>query len=371
MGDALPDWIEHYREVPSWVLFVEIDPDRMLWVNDRLAGDLDKPREWFVGRTSQEIWTDSHERHTGRQALAARRTIDVIGDGSDLQGRWRWLDARFTPVDDRHLLIVCQDITSRIKLSGLRLVLGYGFSDDAAGGFGEGFARKLIEGASLEEICAEEGAEPVEILGRLGRLIGDPQPASQALEIPPAVSEPPPAPAPIPDWVAQYWELPSLAILLDYPALTVLWVNRAILERNRLRGEDVVGRDADSVWHNVAEWRELIDRTMNTGQAIDTVHQGHNLTGKQQWLSVHTTPVGGDRLLILSEDITADVRLQALRLLLGIDPQESANNEASISEAFARLLLEGASVANIAAGLGITAQEVRGRAATLLGRSHD
>jgi hypothetical protein len=370
MPTVLPDWLEHYREVPSWVLFVSVARDHILWVNDRLATDLGRPREWFRGRLPREIWEDSHARHTGKRALAEKRSIDVIGDGKDLQGRWRWLDARFTPIDGEHLLIVCQDITARIRLSGLRLVLGHGFSTDAVVDLGEQFARRLLAGASLEELAREQSVSEIEVLGKLGKLIGEQQPARGGLSVPAT----PPVPLPadqIPAWVASYWDLPGPTILLAYPAMTVLWVNRVVLERNQLRAEDVVGVDANSVWHNVADWRDLIDQTMKSGRSIDTVHQGHNRTGKQQWLSVHTTPIDQDRILMLSEDVTADVRLQALRLLLGLNPQGPVEQgKASPSEAFARLLLDGASVANIAAALEMTANEVRGQAALILGRSH-
>lgn len=371
MASRLPDWLEHYREVPSWVLLMSVAKDHILWVNDRLASDLGKPRDWFNGRSPKEVWTDSHERHTGRQALEEKRSIDVIGDGKDLQGRWRWLDARFTPVDDEHVLIVCQDITARIRLSGLRLVLGHGFSTDAVVDVNEQFARRLLAGASLDELAREQSSSEIEVLGKLGKLIGEQQPARGGLSVPATFDEPAIAADQVPDWVASYWDLPGPVILLAYPALTISWVNRAVLERNQLRAEEVVGVAADSVWHNVADWRELIDETMRSGRSIDAIHQGHNLTGKQQWLSVHTTPIGQHSLLMLSEDITADVRLQALRLLLGLNPQgPTEEGQASPSEAFARLLLNGASVANIAAALEMTATEVRGQAALILGRSH-
>ncbi len=369
MSAHLPEWLDHYLNVPSWVLYSDVVNDQVRWVNKRLAEDLEKPREWFVGRASTEIWSDSQERRAGRRALEEKRSIDIIGDGRDLRGNWRWLDARLTPIDDTHLLIVCQDVTARIQLAGLRLVLGRGLAGKSQGQFSEDFARQLLEGASLEEICKARSMTSAEVLGKLGRLVGEQAEPDPGLNVPPPVEEPPTVVEGVPDWVQHYWDLPGPAGLLDYPALSVLWVNRQVLERNRMRLEDVVGLNAHDVWKDITDWPVVIDRTMGERRSLDFVHHGHNLRGEQQWLAVHTTPVGKDRILILAEDVTADIRLQALRLLLGLNPPKG-DEAVEVSDAFARLLLDGASVANIAAALEMTGDEVRGQAGLLLGRSH-
>lgn len=366
MAASLPDWLRHYVKVPAWVLYGTVD--HMMWVNERLAWDMGKPREWFVGRSSKEIWTDSQDRNAGQLALAEHRSIDVIGDGRDLHGKWRWLDARLTPVDDEHLLIVCEDVTARIQLAGLRLILGRGLAAKSEGQFSEEFARQLLQGASLEEICNARSMTPADVLAKLGRLVGEQTDVESGVRVPPPVED---ASAPgegVPDWVEFYRDLPGPVVLLDYPALEVLWVNREVLERNRMRPDEVVGLSARDLWQDAPEWMEIVERTMTERRSFDTVQQGQNLRGEQQWMAVHTTPLARDRLLVLSEDVTADIRLQALRLLLGLNPP-GARPAAQISEAFARLLLDGATVANITTALEMSADEVRGQAGLILGRS--
>lgn len=364
---ALPEWLEHYLQVPAWVIYVAMPSEKILWVNERLADELEMPRDWFVGRAVTEVWTDSHKRHSGGRAMAERRSIDVIGDGQDLKGNWRWLDARLTPVDDAHLFVVCQDISARIKLAGLRLTLGHGFTSAMRDDFSEAFARQLLEGASLEEICHRQNLEPVQVLAKLGRLIGE-QEKAPGLQLPPHVELPEQAAAAVPHWVTHYWDLPGPTILLDYPELVVLWVNREVLERNHVRSDDVVGIDAAQVWKDIPGWQSIIERAMSEQRAVDAVHHGISLRGRQQWMSVRVTPISNRQLLIFAEDVTADIRLQALRLLLGLNPEGTAA-PAHISDAFARLLLSGASVANIASALEMSADEVRGQAALLLGRA--
>ena len=370
MASALPDWLDHYTDVPAWVLYGEMPSEKILWVNERLARDMNHPREWFIGRLNSEIWKDSQERGAGRKAMAEKRSIDIVSDGQDLLGNWRWLDARLTPIDDRHLLIICEDITARIKLAGLRLVLGQGVAGHASGTFSEEFARQLLEGASLDAICKARSMSPAEVLAKLGRLVGQQASVETGIRVPPPVGDRPPHDDDrVPDWVEHYWDLPGPVGLLDYPALHVLWVNRQVLERNRMTRDEVIGLDAHTVWDDLPNWKKIIETTMTELRSVDSVHQGHTLRGEQQWMHVRTTPVGHDRLLILSEDVTADIRLQALRLLLGLNP-EGPSGRVELSEPFARLLLDGASVENIAVALEMSPDEVRGQAGLILGRSH-
>jgi PAS domain S-box-containing protein len=366
-AEALPDWLEHYLRVPAWVLYKSVPENQILWVNESIARDMGKGREWFVGRSASEVWMDSRAEspRQDQRAVDENRTIDAISFGRDLNGDWRWLDARLTPIGKRRVLIICDDITARIRLAGLRLVLGRGVAGEPRGRFGESFARRLLEGASLDEICAAEKMEPAEVLGKLGRIVAEQSPPGEGIPIP-APADASARDADLPDWLSFYSNLPGPAIFLTYPELTVLWVNHFVLERNGVRQEDVVGIDAHEVWADVKNLREVVDRAMHERRTIDTFSQGHNLRGRQQWTIVRTTPVNRDRLLLLGENVTADIQLQALRLLLGLNPAGSAA-PAKISEAFARLLLDGASVANICAALELSPDEVLGQASLVMG----
>ena len=368
MTEELPNWLEHYLQVPAWVVYKSVPDDRMLWVNQRIAEDMGKPREWFVGRSDSEIWTGGDEAKQGRRAVDEGRVIDVVGDGHDLRGTWRWLRARLTPVDRQHLLIVCQDITARIQLAGLRLVLGGDFAGTSQGDFSEGFARQLLEGASLQEICDAQSKKPTQVLAKLSRLVNGPRAPTDGIRVPPAIGPNAEVPPGVPEWIEYYWDLPVPAALLDYPDLGVLWVNRCVLERNEATQSEVIGLNGRAVWSDLGDWIATIDETMRQQRAIDSIQYGENLRGLQHWSAVRTTPLGADRVVLVSEDVTAEVQLQALRLLLGLNPASGAG-PANISEAFARLLLDGASVENIAAALEMSREEVLGEAGLILDRA--
>jgi hypothetical protein len=366
-AEPLPDWLEHYLCVPAWVLFKSLPENEILWVNESLARNMAKDRRWFVGRDAGEVWIDSRADSPGydRRAVEENRVIDAISYGHDLNRRWRWLSARLTPVGKRRVLIICEDITARIRLAGLRLVLGRSVAGEPRGRFGESFARKLLEGATLEDLCASEGLQPAEVLGKLGRMVADQSAPGEGIRLPDTDACEPATVSHLPDWLGFYWDLPGPAIFLSYPELDVLWVNHFVLERNEVRQEDVVGMNVYDLW-SAAEIESGIVRAMREHRCVDTLRQGQNLQGRQQWMFAHITPVGTDRILVLGENVTADIQLQALRLLLGLNPA-GPDAPVKISDAFARLLLDGASVANICAALEMPADEVLGQAGLIMG----
>ncbi len=368
MSHALPNWLEHYESVPDWVLYESAADHRILWVNRRFAADLGKPREWFVDRCQDEVWTANAPRSDGDRAIAEQRTIDAITGGHDLAGNWRWLHGRTTPVGTEHLLIVAQDITSRIQLEALRLVLGRDFGGEI-GDIDQDFAEQLLHGASLPELCKEHNQSAAQVLGKLSRLVAPGELDSRGLRVRRPIDCRSESARGVPEWIHRYWDLPSPAVYLDYPRLCVLWVNQAVLERNETTLEQLVGLNGREVWSDVSDWLAKIDEIMGTGQPCDLIHYGENLRGHHQWMGVQLTPVSTDRLLLLAEDVTSDIRLHALRLILGLSaPASSAKSH--LSEPFARLLLEGASANNIAAALEMTRDDVLGQAGLILDRGN-
>jgi len=368
MSHALPDWLEHYESVPDWVVYESVADRQILWVNQRFAADLGKPRDWFVGRHQKDVWTANVPTSSGERAVAEQRTIDAVSGGHDLAGNWRWLNARVTPVGTEHVLVVAQDITSRIQLEALRLVLGRDFGGEI-GDIDRDFAEQLLQGASLSELCKEHDQTTVQVLGKLSRLVAPDSVDSRGLRVRRPVDCRSESARGVPDWIHRYWDLPSPAVYLDYPKLWVLWVNQTVLERNETTLEQLVGLNGREVWSDVSGWLGKIDETMTTGQPCEFVHYGENLRGHHQWMAVQLTPVSRDRLLLLAEDVTSDIRLHALRLILGLSP--TANSaRGQLSEPFARLLLEGASANNIAAALEMTRDDVLGQAGLILDRGN-
>jgi hypothetical protein len=69
----------------------------------------------------------------------------------------------------------------------------------------------------------------------------------------------------------------------------------------------------------------------------------------------------------MGEDVTARIRVQALRLLLAIRDDAGEAPGGVIDDAFARLILDGASIANLCAALGLSESEVLGRLGAILG----
>ena len=367
MPSDLPAWLDYYLHVPVWVLFSSFPEHRILWVNERVAEDNRRDREWFVGRAGAEVWPESSGGgHLDAQAMAEGRAVDTIVDGRDLSGVMRWFDVRRTPIGTDRILHVLEDVTASIKLAGLRLVLGRGLAGESRTKLNESFARQLLEDTSLEDLSKGQGMKPADVLAKLTLVVSEHvHPATEG-PLRPSVDDALPTEG-LPDWVQHYRDLPLPVGLLDYPSLHVRWVNRIILERNKVQLEDVIGRHVEELVSEGPEWRPFCERAMAERGPIDTIQVGRNLSGEQRWVFLHLTPVGSDCILAMIEDVTAQLRLGALRLLLGLSP--SGHDEVlDLDESFARLLLDGASVANLCAALEMSQSEVLGKLGLVLGQ---
>ena len=160
MPSKLPPWLKHYLHVPAWVMVRSVHDHRILWVNQRLVDENHRDRKWFVGRVPTDVWPDADRwRHLDDQSAAEQRVVDAIADGKDLGGVFHWLHIRRTPIDSDRLLIVGDDVTARIKLAALRLVLGKGIAGESRIKLDDQFARQLLEGASLEALSTAHGME--------------------------------------------------------------------------------------------------------------------------------------------------------------------------------------------------------------------
>src|SRR5262245_42279276 len=116
---ALPNWLEHYRYLPAWVVLH--DHGRILWVNEQLARDNDVAPEWFTGKNIGDVWMLGKFEP---MADGVDHVPDVILDLRDHAGVLRWLQLHRTRVDANSVLIVARDVTADLKLHGLRLLLG-------------------------------------------------------------------------------------------------------------------------------------------------------------------------------------------------------------------------------------------------------
>lgn len=367
MTPALPAWLDHYLPVPSWVMLRSVSEGRILWVNERLAADNERSREWFVGKRIDEVWPQTHAwLHYDVQAMSEGDSADAIVDGHTLNGVFHWLDVRRTRIDRDRLLVVAHDVTAAIRLAALRLVLGKGISGSCKAKVDEQFAQQLLEGAPLEALSESQDMKREEVLANLALLVADqchpspPTPAVPRIEDGPSLGEK------VPDCMRYYWDLPVPTGLVDYPSMRIRWVNRLILEHNRIEMEAVVGREVDEIWQDAASWKPSIENAMREKRSLSSIQVGRNLCGEQHWTILHCTPVGHDAVLLMGEDVTARIRVRALRLLLGI--RDTAGQEAGgvIDDAFARLMLDGASVANLCAALGLSESEVLERLGAIL-----
>jgi hypothetical protein len=131
--------------------------------------------------------------------------------------------------------------------------------------------------------------------------------------------------------------------------------------------EAVVGRQAEEIWPDSASWRPTIDKAMRERRSLDSMQVGHNRRGEQHWIILHCTPMGPDAVLLMGEDITARIRVQALRLLLRVGDSAEQPSDSALNDAFARLMLDGASVTNLCAALELSESEVLGRLGAILG----
>jgi hypothetical protein len=367
MASPLPVWLDHYLSVPSWVMLRAMPGHRILWVNERLAEDNGRDRDWFVGKSIDEVWPETHAwLHYDVQAIAEGGSVDTIVDGHTLNGVFHWLDVRRTRIDRERLLVVAHDVTAAIRLAALRLVLGKGISGSSKARVNEGFARQLLEGASLDALSDTQSMQRGEVLANLALLVADQcHPRSFVPAVPMIENAPSPSEG-IPDCVRYYWDLPVPAGLLEYPSMRIRWVNRLILENNRMEMDAVVGRQAGEIWRDSAAWKPVIEKAMNGNTSLSSIQGGYNLRGEQHWIILHCTPMGSDAVLLMGEDITARIRVQALRLLLGMR-NSGEEGAGAIDDAFARLMLDGASVANLCAALQLSESEALSQLGAILG----
>ena len=264
------------------------------------------------------------------------------------------------------LLIVGDDVTARIKLAALRLVLGKGIAGESRIKLDDQFARQLLEGASLEALSTAHGMEHAHILAKLALLVTEQSQPGPAPRPAPMIGDEAESTDDVPDWVQHYEDLPCPVGVLAYPSLRVRWVNRQVLENNQVSADALVDRPVDEIWDGARDWTPHDDQSMAEGRTLESVNIGRNLRGAQHWGVVRRTPVSHDRILVIGEDVTAQLRLQALRLLLHLHPGDP-DDATEIDDTFARLLLEGASLANLCAGLELSRDQVLRKLGPLLG----
>lgn len=364
----LPDWLEHYLLLPVWAMVRSVENDRIQWVNDELAQANERPRDWFVGQTVVDVWPDSVPwRHLDSQAVEQGRAVDTIVDGRDRAGVMRWFKAHRTPIDADLVLVVLDDITADLKLASMRLMLGRNVALESHTKLDQHFARQLLEGASLDELCDDNETKREEVRGTLALLVGEGIPPEIPWRNPPrprlADAEEPES-LTVPEWIRCYDDLPIPTGVITHALREVLWVNAILAENNRQPREALVGRKLEEIWSGAADLPSMTHRAMAKGQPMESIHVGRNLAGDQRWGLVRQIPMDHDLLLVCATDVTAKLRLHALRIILGLKPAD--NPAPPVDEAFARLLLKGASLPNICAALELSAQTVLGNLSAMM-----
>ena len=357
---ALPSWLEHYRDLPAWVVLHA--GGRILWVNDRLAHDNETAPEWFVGKSIVDLWTLGQIEPIGDDA---EHEPDVIVDARDRAGVLRWLQVHRTRVDSQSVLIVARDVTADLKLHGLRLLLGRSLATGSRARLDESLARHLLEGGSLDTICSTSGVERSAVLSQLALLVGEGTPPPEPTFVPPPLQPAVQPPADLPDWLQHYEDLPVLAAVLDHPELRVRWVNRLGLVDREVNA--VIGQPVAALLADVRDLRALCDRAVAERRPVDGVGTLRTQTNQQHWMRWRTTPLSGVHILVVEDDVTAEIRLQALRLLLGVDAGAPQDATVPIDPTFAQLLLVGADVANLCAALELSERDVLSRIGRLVG----
>jgi hypothetical protein len=357
---ALPDWLEHYRYLPAWVVLH--DHGRILWVNERVAQDNGAAAEWFVGRRITDLWTLGAIEP---MAAGVDHLPDAVVDVRDRRGRLRWLLVHRTRVDAGSVLVVARDVTAELKLHGLRLLLGRTLATGSRAALDEALARQLLEGRSLDDICAARGTDRAAALSQLALLVAAGPPEPQPSFAPPPLHAHLPPPGDLPDWLAHYEDLPVLAAVIDHPELRVRWANEHALAG--AAAESVIGRPLEELLADARSLRRLCDRAIAERRAVDGIGAVRLRGDRLHWLVCRTTPLGGAHLLVVEDDVTAEIRLQALRLLLGVDAAPARGAPPAIDSSFAQLLLAGADVANLCAGLELAESQVLSRIGELVG----
>lgn len=362
----LPSWLEHYVPLPVWALVRSVRSGIIHWVNDQLAEDNERPRAWFVGQTVVAVWPDGHAGHDlDKQAVDEGRTLDTIVEGHDRTGIMRWFKAHRTPVDAELVLVVLDDITADLKLASMRLMLGKNLALESHTKLEQSFARQLLEGATLDELCERDDAKREEVRGKLALLVGEGVPQHAPWRSPPRRFDPEKAESiAVPEWIRCYDDLPIPTAVVTHASREVLWVNAVVGENNHEPREALVGRKLEQIWSGAADLPSMTHAAMAKGQTLESIHVGRNLTGDQSWALVRQIPLDHDQLLVCATDVTAKLRLHALRIILGLKPTDTA--APPVDDAFAQLLLKGASLPNICAALELSPQTVLGNVAAMM-----
>ena len=130
--------------------------------------------------------------------------------------------------------------------------------------------------------------------------------------------------------------------------------------------DDPVGHFADEFFHaNGPATSELVRETLASGKPLKRLRAGVTAAGHYVVVQATQFPLDDGHVLGVSVDVTADLRLAAQRGMIG-SPVES-RAAPKTSEAFLRLVLEGATVAEICAALELSADEVYAKLARLIG----
>jgi hypothetical protein len=356
----LPSWLEHCRYLPAWVVLH--DHTQILWVNERLAHDNGKPAEWFVGKSMLELWTLGEIEPMEEHAVHAP---DVVVDLRDRTGVLRWLQVHRTRIEGGAIFVVGRDVTADLKLHGLRLLLGRTLATGSRARLDEPLARQLLEGNSLDAICTTRGIDRAAAISQLALLVAEGPPPPEPSFVPPPLQPPIQPPSDLPDWLMHYEDLPVVAAVVEHPDLRVRWVNQHALGGQP--AEAVIGRPVDELLADARDLHRLCDRAIAEQRPVDGVGAVRVRSNQQHWMVCRTTPLGGVHILVLEDDVTAEIRLQALRLLLGVDTAPTAGGAITIDPSFAQLLLAGADVANLCAALELSERDVLSRIGQLVG----
>ena len=87
-----------------------------------------------------------------------------------------------------------------------------------------------------------------------------------------------------------------------------------------MAAETITGRKVGRIWADADDLERNASRAMAGGLAVDSVEVGRDLRGEQHWVVSRVTPIDPALVLVVEEDVTARLRLQALRVLTGLHP---------------------------------------------------
>jgi hypothetical protein len=104
--------------------------------------------------------------------------------------------------------------------------------------------------------------------------------------------------------------LPVLGCLRDRRG-TILSVTQRLLDAERKRAADVVGRRLIDVWPHGAAWLKLDARALRTRQPLIKLEHSNG-----RWFQSTRIPQSRSRILWVAEDRTAEIQLKALHAVL-------------------------------------------------------